>query len=422
MNKIIFLLPLLLLPLASYGAGPILVDTQGTGQAVLWQDGVVKYNLESGENGRLGTLSNEEAAKLVRELFSDWQVTIDGIETTSIRFVEGTPLGSIDSTNLDDHFTYCPPSKSCSGETPPFILGSARTGVSPIIFDNDGSLTDAVQGKGASLSILGFAGPRVVERVNGVLVITESQAILNGKFINGTNSSSDPEVTLNEFKGAIFHELGHFIGLDHTQVNRDSVVKYLQGDKSEKEAIPTMLPLLIDGEAQLSPHFDDKVAVSLLYPSSSFESSFCRIEGKIFQSNGVTELQGVNVVVSNQSNPLVNSTSFVSGSLYAGSSSGCSAEKGNFILSGLTPGETYKLKIEQISQAFTGGSSIEPCDPPQTGFVAASVPGTFSCPSGGTVIATGTEAISDIVTSKKSSSQTTADAQAGSGGCSLLPH
>jgi hypothetical protein len=387
---------------ASAGAaGPILVDTEATGLPVLWKDGIVRVNLESGDGGSLGSLSNAEAVALVRELFEDWSgTTIDGVATAAVLLEEGTPLGSVDSSNLDDHFTYCPPGKSCPSENPPFVSGSARTGQSPILFDDDGSITDAIQGKGASLSILGFAGPRVVERSGGILYITEGQAVLNGKFIDGNTGPADPEVPVDEFKGAIFHEIGHLIGLDHTQVNLGSAVKYLKGDASEAEAIPTMFPLFIDGAAQLTPHFDDRVAVSSLYPSQAFGLNFCRIEGTAFRADGTTELQGVNVIAVEGGDPLAESTSFVSGSLFAGISADCEEEEGGFVLAGLRPGVSYSLQFEPVSQAFTGGSSIEPCDPPQKDFDAEALPGVFRCASGGEVITVGSETTTDVVTTK----------------------
>lgn len=415
----------LALPLSARAEGPILVDTGGTGGAVVWRDGAVRINLESGTGGGLGLLTNAEATDLVRELFGDWQeVTIGGAPTVSLTLQEGTSLGSVDASNMNSHFTYCPPGSSCPTESPPFVTGSARSGQSPILFDDDGSMTDAVQGAGASRSILGFAGPRVVERSDGVLSITEGQAILNGRFIDGVSSSSDPEVTIEQFKGAIFHEIGHFIGIDHTQVNIDSVVKYLSGDQSESYAIPTMLPLFIDGEAQLSAHFDDQVAVSALYPSNNFSSTTCRMEGTAFQSDGVTELQGVNVIASNTADPLREATSFVSGSFYTGLSNDCTALFGDFTISGLLPGSSYTLSIEPISASFKGGSSIEPCDPPQAGYSKSTLPGTFSCSAAGQVITEGTDATTQIVTTKAATTTDTPppdDTSSSGGGCSLIP-
>lgn len=429
MKRVILLMALLLLPFPAKAAGPILVDTDSTGEAVLWKDGTIHINLESGAGATLGQLSSDDAIQLVRDFFQDWQeVTIGGVRTVNITLDEGESLGSVTVDNMDDHFTYCPSDESCPTEDSPFVVGSARSGDSPILFDDDGSMTDAVQGAGASQSILGFAGPRVVERTGGVLYITEGQAIMNGRFINGVDSASDPEVAIDEFSGAIFHEIGHFIGLDHTQVNLSSVVKYLNGDTSEKSAIPTMLPLFVDGLEQLSPHFDDIVAISSLYPSADFAATTCRLEGTAFQSDGTTELQGVNAIASNQNDPLLEATSYVSGSLYTGYTGNCDAEAGDFTIYGLRPGQFYVLNIEPISQAFTGGSSVEPCDPPQEDFDRATIPGLFSCASAAEAITSGTEATTEVVTTKASTDSTSGSdggdettSRGSLGGCSLVP-
>lgn len=427
MKTFALILALFVFPASAMAAGPILVDTEATGQPVLWKDGVVHYNLESGAGATLGQLSNAAAVALVQELFEDWrQVEIDGTATASLVLDEGSSLGSVTASNMDDHFTYCPASASCPTEGSPFVVGSARSGESPILFDDTGAMTDAVQGSGASQSILGFAGPRVVERIDGILYITEGQAILNGRFIDGVSSSSNPEVSIDDFKGAIFHELGHFIGLDHTQVNLGSVVKYLNGDESEKQGIPTMLPLFIDGLEQLTPHYDDVVALSYLYPSSGFGATTCRMEGTVFRSDGETELQGVNAIASNSADTLLEATSFVSGSLYSGAYLNCEAPAGEFVIAGLRPGQSYLLSIEPISAAFTGGSSVEPCDPAQSDFDSASVPGTFSCSAAGEVITVGTEATTTVVTTKSATSSGGTDDDGGStnnatGGCALIP-
>ena len=90
------------------------------------------------------------------------------------------------------------------------------------------------------------------------------------------------------------------------------------------------------------------------------------------------------------------------------------------VIGGLTPGKNYPLEPGRISRAFTGGSSIEPCDPPQSGFEEAVVPGTFSCSSGGEVVTIGTEASTRIITTK-GETESTAPSDDSSGGCSLIP-
>ncbi|MBI2501508.1 MAG: hypothetical protein HYW02_08660, partial [Deltaproteobacteria bacterium] len=138
-------------------------------------------------------------------------------------------------------------------------------------------------------------------------------------------------------------------------------------------------------------------------------------------------LQGVNVVARRVDNPLAESTSFVSGQLYTGDHSNCDAPEGGFSIHGLIPEVDYTLSVEKISRAFTGGSSIEPCDPPQSGFQEKTVLGTFSCSSAGQTISAGTDATTTIVTTKGATTSgtdgtddSTEDSAGEGSGCSLI--
>ena len=64
-----FTLLLLGVSTSSHAAGAILVDTDGSGQPIIWRDGIIHYNLESGAGSTLGTLTNAEASQMVRDLF-----------------------------------------------------------------------------------------------------------------------------------------------------------------------------------------------------------------------------------------------------------------------------------------------------------------------------------------------------------------
>lgn len=423
--------------MAAWAGGPILVDTDDSGEAIVWRDGVVTYNPETSggdpSGGELGRLTNQDAVDLLDELFAIWESLAlfngsNAVTTVDLVALEDDGLGNVDVGDMDDHFTYCPPAAFCVDEGPPFVIGSAESGESPILFDDDGAMTDRVWGVGASLDILGFAGPRVITRIGNDLFISEAQAVLNGRFIDcPPGAASDdpcqtPEAPLDSYKAAIFHELGHVIGLDHTQVNFDLISDAVNGDAGAASRISTMLPLFI-GAAQLTPHFDDIVALSTLYPTAAFQSDFCQIQGTVFRSDGVTPLQGVNVIVRRQSSPEIEAASFVSGALFTGPTN-CTAAAGDYVIGGLRPGISYTLEVEAIASGFVSGSSIEPCDPPLSGFAAAAAAGTFSCQSGGDVIVQGTATSTDFVTTKGSSSEGDVDGETksvSSSSCQLLP-
>ena len=77
-------------------------------------------------------------------------------------------------------------------------VGVCGDGLSPIVFDADGSITDALLRRRRLDSVLGFAAPEC-----GTFVpprITEASAVLNGKFIDGIPSaeqSRDQSLTIS---------------------------------------------------------------------------------------------------------------------------------------------------------------------------------------------------------------------------------
>src|SRR5262245_1456300 len=175
------------LPAATPAAGPLIVN--GAGQPLVWS-GAIPYNPDL---GTLGVLSNASAVSSVVQRFAAWQAV---------------PTASVTYTNAGALPVYVTVSNYAS------YLGVCGDGLSPIIFDTDGSITDDALGVGASDSILGFAGPDCGTYVPPQ--ITEGVAILNGKFIDGVGPT---EVSLSEFESVFLHEFGHYANLDHSQVN-----------------------------------------------------------------------------------------------------------------------------------------------------------------------------------------------------------
>jgi hypothetical protein len=239
------------------------------------------------------------------------------------------------------------------------FIGMCDDGLSPIIFDTDGTITDLLLGSGARDRVLGFAGPEC-----GTFMppeITQSVAVFNGRFIDG---SGPTEVPLEDFATVFVHEVGHFLSLDHTQIN---LAEAFDDDPTNDGGVPTMFPILINGSKQGSLHLDDRVSVSTLYPASSFFSSTGSISGRVVLSDGVTPLQGANVIVRNVANPLMQAVSNVSGARFVPTNPGGPPPAnltGLYEVFGLPSGANYTVEIEQIDPSFVGGSSVGPVDPP----------------------------------------------------------
>ena len=314
----------------AHAAGPLIVN--GSGQPLVWSGGVVDWNPD---RGTLGALSNSDAIALVADNFAKWQA----VPTASLSIGNGGQLPvDVTAANVNS------------------FIGVCGDGLSPIVFDTDGSITDLLLGNGSSNSILGFAGPEC-----GTLsppVITEASAVLNGKFIDGVQTGNNPEISVEEFGAVFLHEFGHYLDLDHSQIN---LLEAFDGNPANDDAVATMFPILINGMEAATLARDDEVSISTLYPTAAFSSGFGRITGQILMSDGTTPFQGAYVIARNVANPRLDAIGYASGALDTGS---VPALQGSFQLPGLVAGASYTVEVEAIYPGFTGGSRIGPFSTP----------------------------------------------------------
>ena len=234
---------------------------------------------------------------------------------------------------------------------------SSPLGFSPIVFDDDGEITNALFGidpndpdGGARTSVLGFAGATFFNtsstEITGIL---ESQAVFNGYLFNRTNVGGTLAAILIEFKTTILHEFGHMFGLDHAQGGN---LEDFNDGTGDQEDIPVMFPFAANPLVELQ--HDDIASVRAVYPVGNEASSFGTITGTLVK-NG-TRVRGANVVafLTDDSNPRKRAVS--------GPSDVNGAGDGAFLLPNLVPG-TYVVKAEPIDSQFIGGSSLGLYDP-----------------------------------------------------------
>tara|TARA_B100000315_G_C14594085_1_gene597661 strand:- start:3174 stop:5105 length:1932 start_codon:yes stop_codon:yes gene_type:complete len=318
------------------GGGPFVINTEGEPQ--VWNTTQpIPFHTDLGP---LGLLTNAEAVALVEEALQVWEA----VPSSSVSF---TAAGSL-PVNV-------------TGSNVFSILGIAGDGISPIIFDHDGSVIDAILGRGASRDVLGLTAIElgVSDR------ILEAQAILNGAVLDGSPAqlTGADDVSRDIFLATIIHEFGHYINLDHSQINSELA---FDGDVTNDDSLPTMFPIALDSESKSTLHFDDVATVSTLYPTADFLTSTGSIEGEIFLGDGAIPFQGANVIARRTVDRVRDATSYVSGALFKnnfGGGTGDLALKGRYKVSGLLPGD-YTIEVEQIHPTFTGGSSLNPLDPP----------------------------------------------------------
>ncbi len=319
-------------PVLGYPGGPFEVNNDGIPR--VWDTrSPVSFHTDQGS---LGLLNNEEAVALVQAAFQVWEE----VPSASVTF---TPAGKLPIDVV--------------GENVFEVVDVVGDGISPIVFDHDGTVTDALLGIGASRFVLGFTS---IELGNGDEIF-EALAILNGTVIDGNLNSRN--VPIESFFATIVHEFGHYINLDHSQVNLELA---FDNDPSNDEGIPTMFPLALDNDSKVSLHLDDIATISTLYPQPTFLTSTGTISGEVLLGDGVTPFQGANVIARNTSDPIHDAISAVSGALFLnnlGGGSDDSSLEGAYVISGL-PSGNYTVEVEPVSQRFTGGSSVNPLDPP----------------------------------------------------------
>ena len=285
---------------AAHAGGPLSVCS---GSAMRYNPPVVTLNYDGG--GNLGARTKAQADAIVNSALAMWT----NVPTATISMTRGADL-PVDVTTAN-YATY---------------YNRSGDGLNPVIYDTDGTIIDTLLGVGASGSVLGFAGSGGIGGATCRYV--EGQAVINGKL----NVS---DVTLTN---VLAHELGHFIGLDHTQLDSS------QGLPTAN--YPLMYPIAFRNTPTLGD--DDISAVTQLYPDTAASTTFGTLTGNFRLADGVTPVRGANIWVRENT----------TGKVYSSVSDYLGLNTGGFRMT-LPPG-TYTLRAEAIDAQFTGGSSVGP--------------------------------------------------------------
>ena len=370
----LFLLTVLALTLSSsaFAGGPLYVGQGGSidGKPYTWDPAAmpVKYTVDPGpmsSNAGKVVVDNATGLQHVAQMFQNWQ----NVPTVALSYSYAGPILATTGYVKGADVTTAAQFNA--------IYGSCKSAQqNPVVFDADGSLMTAL---GVDSDVIGFTGICATNATAGH--ITGAMITLNGAWLNGTQTI----LTDSQFADAITHEMGHFAGLDHSQINVD-VLQNLSCDLDTLAGLPLMFPAIIcpgrteSGLPQIPT--DDAAWISHFYPGPTYSTTYGLITGTIYFSDAASAAQGVNVVARQVDDPTTAGDesrrvtfSAVSG-LYFTSNPGQTVtdNKGSGLGSksaGLIgyyeipvlPG-TYTVQVESINNFFVDGSSVGPLNPP----------------------------------------------------------
>ncbi len=397
----------LLSPAAAVAGGPKFVagtsffNPSVVGQPLHWANGQLNYYVDQGPLN--ASVNNQQARAMVDAAAALW----NAIPTAGVTLTDkGTLNEDVSGANIavsGTNFAVTGQQLDQLGliTAPADITPSATSFPLGVIFDADGSVIDAIYGKGVSAqNSCQNNGVYVwLDNVNPDATIAHGLIVLNGLCATNTN-------LLQMMSFELERAFGRILGLDYAQVNPGALSSGEANETEELDGWPVMQPVSglcgpTGGACIPNPsvlRWDDIAALNRIYPITAANlASFpgkqitaantVSIRGTISFENGLG-MQGVNVVarpLDSNGNLLYQYTvSFVSGSSFSGNhgnpvtgfadlngnplamwGSNDSALQGFFDLSGipLPPGATtanYQVTFEPVNPDYILSSSVGP--------------------------------------------------------------
>jgi hypothetical protein len=373
-----------------YVAGSSYFNSSTMGTPLTWADGQIDYYTDQGDLSPI--LNNAGANALVANSFLQWTA----VTTANLSAINAGQLSEdVNGTNLqiDGSGTVTAPSD---------ITPSATQKPLAIVFDYDGSVTNALLGDGAGDASQCFwnAVYGGADNFGTGANFQHALVVINGQCALQSSQLADVEYRL-------VRVLGGVLGLGWSQLNLNVITGTPPPTAADLAGFPVMhfldpvscVPITVCYANPYRLAADDMAALSRLYPLGTPPSTAVRIYGSVYFSNQLggpgQAMQGVNVVA-RWIDPATNlpsdqySASAVSGFLFTGNSgnpvtgwtdppgeaysqfgSDSQTVEGWFDLGGLpVPNGAgtaqYQLSVEAINSAWSSGvgpyqgSQVEP--------------------------------------------------------------
>lgn len=384
---------ILLFTVMSHAGGPKLVagtvyfDPSTTGQPLIWPQGQITYYTDQGDLSPV--LPNASANSFVASAFSPWT----SVSTAAVAATRGGQLAEdVSGTNV---IVNADGTISMPADIQPTATGTPVG----IVYDYDGSVTDALMGSGAGASTQCFSNAVFGGDDNYGAFATYQHALI---VINGQCALQSSQITDVEYR--LVRVIGSVLGLGWSQVN-SNVITTPHPTSDDYAGFPVMhfsdppncvpITLCYPNPSQLA--MDDAASLSRLYPVTAqnqsnfpgkqiFFTATARIHGSVWftdsHGNRTQPMQGVNVVARwidpNTGLPSRRyAAASVSGSLFTGNAGnpitgfddalgdplaewGSTSQtlEGFFDLAGLQPpntGAQYQLSVEALNPIWSAG-------------------------------------------------------------------